>query len=207
MHSEGGFGLQQRRGLHAAAMQQAGIPFESWTAAETMRHFPQFRLKDDDRVVYEASAGLVDPSKANAAHRALGRGRVGGDAGKLPGESGAPSGRWGGGGDGAGRLLGEEAGGDERGVDQPGIGGGGRAAAADGDRGAGDVFHHAAFEAVQPRTLPDLDLAREEWLLRLPGVRGSGDQSRAGCGRGCGDGGDAQAAAQSTPAGEVDGLP
>jgi len=60
---------------YAAAMQQAGIPHESWSAAETMRHFPQFRLQEDDRVVYEASAGLVDPGKANAAHRALGRRR------------------------------------------------------------------------------------------------------------------------------------
>ena len=60
---------------YAAAMRGAGIPYEALSAGETMRRFPQFRLQDDDQVLYQAYSGLVDPRKANAVHTALARAR------------------------------------------------------------------------------------------------------------------------------------
>jgi sarcosine oxidase len=61
--------------LYAAAMRRQGIPFEALTAAEAMRRFPQFRLRTDDEVLYQAYSGFVDARKANAVHATLARGR------------------------------------------------------------------------------------------------------------------------------------
>jgi sarcosine oxidase len=61
--------------LYAAAMRRQGIPFETLSAAETMRRFPQFFLRADDEVLYQAYSGFVDPRKANAVHITLARGR------------------------------------------------------------------------------------------------------------------------------------
>jgi len=58
---------------YAAAMTAAGFPFEDLSAVEAMRRWPQWRLDDGDRVLYQADAGLVDARKANAAHIALAR--------------------------------------------------------------------------------------------------------------------------------------
>jgi sarcosine oxidase len=58
---------------YAAAMTAAGFPYEELSAAEAMRRWPQWRLDEGDRVLYQADAGLVDARKANAAHIALAR--------------------------------------------------------------------------------------------------------------------------------------
>jgi len=60
---------------YAATMRGQGIPFESLSAMETMRRFPQFNLRPGDEVIYQAYDGFVDPRKANAAHTTLARGR------------------------------------------------------------------------------------------------------------------------------------
>ncbi len=60
---------------YASAMQRSGIPFESLSAAETMRRFPQFHLKADDEVLFQSFSGLVDARKANAVHITLARAR------------------------------------------------------------------------------------------------------------------------------------
>ena len=48
-----------------------GIPYEWLDAGETMRRWPQWRLSDDIRVMYQADSGIVAAAKANAAHRRL----------------------------------------------------------------------------------------------------------------------------------------
>jgi sarcosine oxidase len=60
---------------YAGAMRAAGIPHEELSADEVMQRFPQFRLDDGVRGVYQRDAGLVDAGKANAAHVALARAR------------------------------------------------------------------------------------------------------------------------------------
>ena len=60
---------------YAAAMRRQGIPFEVLSATETMRRFPQFNLRADDKVIYQAYSGFVDACKANAVHTTLARGR------------------------------------------------------------------------------------------------------------------------------------
>ena len=60
---------------YAGAMRAAGIPHEELSASEVMRRFPQFRLDDDVRAVYQEDAGIVDAARANAAHVALARAR------------------------------------------------------------------------------------------------------------------------------------
>jgi sarcosine oxidase len=58
---------------YAAAMRAANIPFEALSADETMHRWPQFRLADGERVLYQANSGLVDARKANATHVVLAR--------------------------------------------------------------------------------------------------------------------------------------
>lgn len=58
---------------YAAAMTAAGIPFEDLSADEAMRRWPQWRLREEDRVLFQDTAGLVDARKANATHIALAR--------------------------------------------------------------------------------------------------------------------------------------
>jgi sarcosine oxidase len=60
---------------YAEAMTAAGIPFEDLDVEEAMRRWPQWRLREGDRVLYQADAGLVDARKANAVHLALARAR------------------------------------------------------------------------------------------------------------------------------------
>ncbi len=60
---------------YAAAMRATGIPFEQLTPAEAMARFPQWRLHETDRVLYQPDDGLVDPRKANAVHTTLARAR------------------------------------------------------------------------------------------------------------------------------------
>jgi sarcosine oxidase len=60
---------------YARAMRAAGIPHEELSAREVMQRFPQFRLADGVRALYQKDAGLVDAGKANATHVALARAR------------------------------------------------------------------------------------------------------------------------------------
>jgi sarcosine oxidase len=60
---------------YAGAMRAAGIPHEELSAGEAMQRFPQFRLGDGVRAVYQEDAGIVDAAKANATHVALARAR------------------------------------------------------------------------------------------------------------------------------------
>jgi sarcosine oxidase len=60
---------------YTGAMCAAGIPHEELSAREVMERFPQFRLDDSVRAVYQEDAGLVDAGRANATHVALARSR------------------------------------------------------------------------------------------------------------------------------------
>ena len=60
---------------YAGAMRAAGIAHEDLSAQEVMQRFPQFRLDDNVRAVYQEDAGLVDAGMANATHVALARAR------------------------------------------------------------------------------------------------------------------------------------
>ncbi len=55
-------------GDYMNAMRESNIGFETWTAAETMKHFPQFRLPEHMRVFYQADSGLVDARKGVQVH-------------------------------------------------------------------------------------------------------------------------------------------
>ncbi len=57
----------------ARAMEKQGIPYEELGADEVMYRWPQFRLPDNARGLYQADSGLVDARKANAVHVALAR--------------------------------------------------------------------------------------------------------------------------------------
>ena len=57
----------------AAAMQASGTPFERWSAGETMRHYPQFRLPESVEVLYQPDAGLVDARKGVLVHALMAR--------------------------------------------------------------------------------------------------------------------------------------
>ena len=59
--------------VYAGAMRRAGIPFDEWTPREAMEAYPQFRLDDRQRILYQADTGLVDARKANQAHQLLAR--------------------------------------------------------------------------------------------------------------------------------------
>jgi len=48
-----------------------GIPFEWLGADETMKRWPQWRLSEDIRVMYQEDSGFVAAAKASAAHRRL----------------------------------------------------------------------------------------------------------------------------------------
>jgi sarcosine oxidase len=58
----------------AETMRADGIAYDDLNAEEIMARWPQFRLPDDARGLYQADSGLVDASRANAVHRALARG-------------------------------------------------------------------------------------------------------------------------------------
>lgn len=55
------------------AMTDAGFPFEDISAGEAMLRWPQWRLDEGARVLFQPDAGLVDARKANAVHMALAR--------------------------------------------------------------------------------------------------------------------------------------
>jgi sarcosine oxidase len=57
----------------ATTMAAQGIPYDELSAQEVMRRWPQFRLPEAARGLYQADSGLVDAGKANAVHVALAR--------------------------------------------------------------------------------------------------------------------------------------
>ncbi len=57
----------------AASLAEQGVPHEELSAAEVMHRWPQFRLTEDARGLYQADSGLVDARTANAVHLALAR--------------------------------------------------------------------------------------------------------------------------------------
>ena len=57
----------------AVSMTEQGVPFEALDAGELMARWPQFRLPEGARGLYQSQSGLVDAKKANAVHVALAR--------------------------------------------------------------------------------------------------------------------------------------
>ena len=60
---------------HAAAMSAEGVRFERLDAGEVRRRWPPWRPMDGDMGLFSPEAGIVDPDRANAAHRRLARER------------------------------------------------------------------------------------------------------------------------------------
>ncbi len=60
---------------YKSAMARRNIPFESLSAAEVNRRWPQFTLKDNQAAVYQADSGFVDAGKGVLTHLALARAR------------------------------------------------------------------------------------------------------------------------------------
>ncbi|HEX5828228.1 MAG TPA: N-methyl-L-tryptophan oxidase [Candidatus Limnocylindrales bacterium] len=56
---------------YVESMTAEGVPFETLDAAEVMRRFPAWRLGDEHVGLFQADAGLADPSRGNRAHREL----------------------------------------------------------------------------------------------------------------------------------------
>jgi monomeric sarcosine oxidase len=58
---------------YAEAMRAARVPFESLDGVEVARRWPQWRLEGGTRALFQASAGIADPKRGNAAHQRLAR--------------------------------------------------------------------------------------------------------------------------------------
>jgi sarcosine oxidase len=56
---------------YAHAMTAAGVAYEWLDAAEVCRRWPQWRLDPDTRAIFQADAGIADPSSGNPAHLQL----------------------------------------------------------------------------------------------------------------------------------------
>jgi sarcosine oxidase len=55
------------------ALDAESVPYELWTAAEAMKHFPQFRFEPDMLIIYQADSGILSASKCVRAHIQLAR--------------------------------------------------------------------------------------------------------------------------------------
>jgi sarcosine oxidase len=53
------------------SMDACGVPFERMDAGEVMRRWPQWRLDDGVRALFQPDAGLVSPSRSTALHQDL----------------------------------------------------------------------------------------------------------------------------------------
>lgn len=60
---------------YSNAMRESNILFETWTASEAMQHFPQFRLPENARVLYQKDSGLVDARKGVQVHALMAQAR------------------------------------------------------------------------------------------------------------------------------------
>lgn len=58
---------------YAAAMAAEAVPFERLDAPEIMRRWPAWRLDEGHVGLFQAEAGIADPSRGNEAHRRLAR--------------------------------------------------------------------------------------------------------------------------------------
>lgn len=58
---------------YATAMTGAGVPFEWLDAVEVAKRWPQWRLDDGTRALFQANGGIADPERGNAAHQQLAR--------------------------------------------------------------------------------------------------------------------------------------
>ena len=56
---------------YVESMRAEDVPFETLDAQEVMRRFPAWRLGDEHVGLFQADAGLADPSRGNVAHREL----------------------------------------------------------------------------------------------------------------------------------------
>ena len=56
---------------YTESMSSCGVPFEELDAGTVMARWPQWRLTDDVRAVFQPDAGLCAASRCNAAHRRL----------------------------------------------------------------------------------------------------------------------------------------
>ena len=159
-------------------MRAEGVPFERLDAAEVMRRWPAWRLGDEHIGLFQADAGLADPSRGNAAHRELARAhgatlrdRTRGRRASRPRRrrGRASSSRTGSGSPRAQVIL------ADRRVDQRPARAARRPAAADGHPGAGELVHAARRPgAVRAGAVPGLDLDGRAELLRLPDLRPPG---------------------------------
>src|SRR2546428_4849698 len=56
---------------YVESMRECAVPFEELDGGEVMRRWPQWRLSDDLRAVFQEDAGIVAAARSNAAHRRL----------------------------------------------------------------------------------------------------------------------------------------
>lgn len=56
---------------YTASMDAGGVPYDWLSAAEVMARWPQFRLTDDVRALFQAESGIAPAAKCNAAHLKL----------------------------------------------------------------------------------------------------------------------------------------
>jgi sarcosine oxidase len=72
----GGLDLFPQGGLipyddYANSLTACGVPFETLDAAETMRRWPQWRLPEEVRVLYQSESGIAPAHRGAAAHRRM----------------------------------------------------------------------------------------------------------------------------------------
>jgi sarcosine oxidase len=58
---------------YADSLTSVGVPFEWLDAAAVMRRWPQWRLDEGTRAIFQADGGIADPERGNAAHLRLAR--------------------------------------------------------------------------------------------------------------------------------------
>ncbi len=56
---------------YTRSLEEVGVPYEWMDADEAMRRWPQWRLSDDVRVMYQEASRIATAARANAAHRRL----------------------------------------------------------------------------------------------------------------------------------------
>jgi sarcosine oxidase len=56
---------------YTSAMDACGVSYERWSAQETMRRYPQFKLAEDVETLFQEQSGIAAAARANAAHQRL----------------------------------------------------------------------------------------------------------------------------------------